>query len=1022
MTTPSSADGALFVRWLSRRVLDDARGTNLEVASFAPAGRLWLGRLGSEEAVQNSRLGERAERLDPCAAGFRVRLSEVDGRQLACLVNFRLWKAEHDEDASGQPAQWVKSREIGVSVGLQTPTQLGRPTVAGAQQFASVMSAAGFVGHAAELRAELELGKQGPELAVTVVNTSPQSVATGDANMYEVVLTADCGTTTPFMLDDLPDSFRYDREVAAYGVNGGVVADAPGVFRTEDASPFEQRRPTYWDYEAGPVPDLSFARLASDPNVPMDELVQRMREWGDAHWSNAILVRRATDEGWSQAMMDAAKAGQDDWNAELKRLARGADLVRTDRDLARAFSLMNEAFATAAGVRHTSWRPFQAGFILGTLDSLLAGSDDRDVVDVLRFPTGGGKTETYLGLLVTAAFLDRLHGKAEGVSAWARFPLRMLSLQQTQRFADVLAAAELIRVREALPGAEFSVGFLVGPGTPNEISSNPGPGMPDPNNPEMPGHFQVLLRCPFCGAASIRMRFDQHSWRLQHVCHNSSCPRMGPLPFYIVDQEIFRFLPTVVVGTLDKAAVISLQAAMRGLYAAPLGKCPAGHGFTYARRSKSPTGCLFPGCDRQPTRLGQTSSVYPPSIRIQDELHLLRDSLGAVDAHYEGLLDHLQSKAGAPAKVLASSATIEGYKAQVKILYRRSARAFPVAGPSAGRSFWATDTPDIARLFLGVAPRGTTLDYAVDRAAESLQRATRDALRTPDTVAREVGIDPRAIPQLVSYYGTDVIYGSTLKDVEATARSFETQFDLHANSVTLTGRTPLDEVRKTLDRLVSPEDDFEERIHLVAASSMLSHGVDIDRLNVMVMLGMPLATAEFIQTTSRVGRTVPGFVLVLHKIGRERDHKVFRSFAPFVANADRLVDPVPITRRSRRVLELTFPGLVMGRILGVHEPAALARSLDSLTTPPRFRTAMARLPIEEGRERTEIEGLLGIAADPLDDALRRDVEEYVREFFRTAQDPVTTARFTSELLARDTMRSLRDVEAQVPVYSRGGGR
>src|SRR4029453_623298 len=101
---------------------------------------------------------------------------------------------------------------------------------------------------------------------------------------------------------------------------------------------------------------------------------------------------------------------------------------------------------------------------------------------------------------------------------------------------------------------------------------------------------------------------------------------------------------------------------------------------------------------------------------------------------------------------------------------------------------------------------------------------------------------------------------------------------------------------------------------------MLSHGVDVDRLNVMVMLGLPLATAEFIQATSRVGRRWPGLVFVVHKIPRERDASVFRSFAPFVLQGDRFVEPVPVTGRSRRVLDRTVAGMMLARVLMLHEP------------------------------------------------------------------------------------------------------
>ena len=328
----------------------------------------------------------------------------------------------------------------------------------------------------------------------------------------------------------------------------------------------------------------------------------------------------------------------------------------------------------------------------------------------------------------------------------------------------------------------------------------------------------------------------------------------------------------------------------------------------------------------------------------------------------------------------------------------------------------------LARRFAGLAPRGVTLEYATDQLTESLQRVTRRAVDDPGGVATAIGIDLSSVPQLVSDYGVDVVYGSNLKDVEAVARSFDTQIQLErpVNAATWTGRTPLDEVRTTLARLVEPEPDFYDRVHLVAASSMLSHGVDINRLNVIVMLGLPLSTAEFIQTTSRVGRMNPGLVIVLHKIGRERDAAAYRTFPSFVAHADRLIDPVPITAKSRRVLELTFAGLVQARLYGLHEPAAIAAGLKQLTKPAPVRKAYGRLPVLESSELDALIEMLDFDG-PLDENLRYDLTRYLREFYRALNDPASAAKWASELFPTGKpMKPLRDVEQQAPVFSRGG--
>ncbi len=1028
MTDLTSTECTTFVSWMLDGVVAEARGDHMQLLPVAPKGRFWLGRVAPEIVVQNSRLGERSERLEPCEIGVRVRPSAVDARSVSCSARFVVW-SEFDGGDQPDADNWRKSEPIEVTAALSTPTAVGPVISAGRSDFEQALAGVGAVGMTCEFHAELELGKDGPELVVTLVNLSPEKLDGWDTNLYEASLTADVGATEPFTLDNLPDSFRYERTVPAYGVNGGVERSSGTTFQTTDVAVRDQPRPAYWDDETGPAPDITFATLADDPMPSVGALVAMAEQWGERHWSDGVLSDRAAEERWDQGMRDQAAEEARAFFDELARLQAGVALLDTDERLRRSFQLANRAFAMSPAVPHTTWRAFQLGFVLANVVSIADESADgpREVVDTLWFATGGGKTETYLLFVVTAAFFDRLRGKREGITSWGRFPLRMLSLQQTQRFADVLAAAELVRREERIEGQPFTLGFFVGNnGTPNKIPTarEHRPGQPDPNDREMPGRYQVLLRCPFCTATSLEMRFDPQRWALDHVCTAAGCPWGGrPLPMRVVDDEIYRSLPTVVLGTLDKAASVSMQAAMRGFYGPPAGRCPQqGHGYTYAPRSKTPSGCLFPGCSTQPAALAQDSALYAPTIRMQDELHLLRDSLGAVDAHYEALLDALQTHYGSTPKIIASSATLAGHDEQVAALYRREGRTFPRPGPRVGHSFWSRDTDDLARRFAGVAPRGVTLEYATDQLTEALQRVTRRAVDEPGSVAAETGLSVDLLPSLVSIYGVDVVYGSTLKDVEAVARSFETQIQLPRplNSATLTGRTPLDEVRTTLSRLTSPEADFYDRIHLVAASSMLSHGVDINRLNVMVMLGLPLATAEFIQTTSRVGRSHPGLVIVLHKIGRERDAAVYRTFPSFVAHADRLIEPVPVTAKSRRVLELTFAGLVQARLYGIHEPAAIATNLKQLTLPASVRRAFARLPVLEPAELTALVTMLAFTG-ALDENLRQDLQTYLREFFRALNDPASTAQWVDDLFPTGKpMLSLRDVEEQAPVYSRGG--
>ncbi len=1023
-----------FLGWLLENVIREARGDLYQRLTVGPEGRFWLGRLAPEIVVQQSPLGERAERLFPCALGIRVRPSELDGRTLHCTARMAGWREIADHRDGPDDYKWEKTTTVEVTVDFPAPKRPDEVSKAGRLEFAQAFTSASADGLAAEVQAEIEIGQQGPELVVTVVNISPEEIQGLDTNLYEVRLSVDVGPTVPFSLDALPDSFRYDRLVAAYGINGGVDRRAAtNVFSTSDYAQGNQYRPTYWDDSSIPSqPDLTFVGLARDPLPRLRSLLTDLERWTAQNWNVGVLKVRADQEVWSSDMMELARSEADRARQEVDRLRVGIGLMETDGELRRAFSLANEAFGNTVSIDYDSWRPFQLGFVIANIASLspTTAEAERQILDTLWFATGGGKTETYLLFTLIAAFFDRLRGKKHGISSWGRFPLRMLSLQQTQRFADVLAAAELIRQREELQGDRFALGFFVGAaGSPNRIAKQEdnrslgGVTNVGLRDHEELGKYQILIHCPFCATSKLEVLFDEAKWALEHNCTNPSCPwGQRPLPFFIVDDEIYRWLPTVVLGTLDKAANVSRQAAMRGFYGSPAGYCPVpGHGFTYAPRVHSPRGCLYPGCREQPLSLPQGHNLFGPTVRMQDELHLLRDSLGSIDSHYESLLDDLQVYWGSRPKLIASSATLAGHSQQARALYRREGRMFPIPGPQSTRSFWVQDSDRLARRYIGLAPQGVTLEYANDQLTTTMQEAVRRALREPSQVAMEADVPEQAIQDLVEAYGIGVVYGSTLKDVEAAARSFEAQIPLDdLNSETLTGRTPLDEVRMIIERVKNPETAFPDRIHLIAASSMLSHGVDLDRLNVMVMLGLPLSTAEFIQTTARVGRAHPGLVFVMHKIVRERDAAIFKTFPSFIKHMDRLVDPVPITSKSRRVLELTFSGMEMGRIQGIHEPAALARGLRPLTTVRGLRQAFTQLQINESDELHAMIRALGFEG-ALDSKLRQDMEQYFREFYRALNDPADSAQWPSDLFpGGGPMLSLRDVEKQIPVYSRGG--
>ncbi len=318
------------------------------------------------------------------------------------------------------------------------------------------------------------------------------------------------------------------------------------------------------------------------------------------------------------------------------------------------------------------------------------------------------------------------------------------------------------------------------------------------------------------------------------------------------------------------------------------------------------------------------------------------------------------------------------------------------------------------RRFVAIAPRGSTLDHVTDRTIAILQSSIRAFAADPRPVCESEGINPMHVDRLVSVYGTDVVYGSTLYDVEAADRSLASNSALDITSVQLTGQTDFDEVRATLERLENPEKDFAERIHVVTASSMLSHGVDIERLNIMTMLGLPLSTAEFIQTSARVGRRYPGLVHVLHKIARERDAQVFRHFSSYVLHGDRFVEPIPITRRSRRVLELTMPGIVEARRLLVWEP----RAAGALTLIKWLQEYVRGSGITPATQAAEIVGLLGLDHE-LDERLVTDIHAWIDHWSANLEAPGPGIRWPNELGPTSPMISLRDVEQTAPIRDKG---
>jgi hypothetical protein len=1005
-----------FVRWLNERMIRIACGSDRSAANDRPFDRIWLGRLAPETVAAASGRDARLDRMEPCAIGFRIRPQTSSPWEIQCSASFFVWKR-------GANRSWQKIGPVQVQFRENVDPGAG-PVSCGQSAFARAFAQLNATGLSAEVQVAAEKTDEiGAVLTVTLVNTSDEEPDSPyDPRFYEAQLSISGLKTAPFKLDPLEDAFRYERVVPAYGVNCGLRVNG-GVFTTEDAPTCDKMRPVFWGTDEE-EPDLEFTTVARDPAGLGAKLLASLRRWGRRVWSPEALAARASLRAWTPGMQNAANAAAVQFWAEVDRIERGVQLLAEKPLIDRSFKLMNEAMARLAKKKnYKGWRPFQFGFLLANLNTLTGATEDRDIVDIVWFATGGGKTETYLGLLMTAAFHDRLRGKSTGVTAWSRFPLRLLSLQQMQRFADAVAAADMVRTDHGIGGSPFSVGFLVGDGaTPNRIrrpEQREGSRY-DPDDPNFPGRFRMLRQCPYCGNAGLKMGFDTGSWTLQHRCGAAECPwPEKALPFYIVDEEVFRFLPTIVVGTLDKAASIGMQQAMRGMVGAPRGQCSRPtHGFTYNPSGQTPTGCLVPDCRDPVNPLPMDKSFFGPTFRLQDELHLLRDSLGAVDGHYEAVLDGVQEEVtGLRPKILASSATLSGYTKQSDVLYRRVARVFPQPGPAPDEGFWSVPSNELMRRYVAIAPRGATIEFAVDRLVSELQIAIRELAKDPAPICANLNIEARYADFLISQYGTTVVYGNTLRDLDAVTRSSSTQLvgvEGKVNPVSLTGRTEFEQVARILDALQEGDErrPFDERIHLITASSMMSHGVDVDRLNIMIVLGLPLTAAEFIQATARVGRRWPALVLVVHKMGRERDAGVFRLFEKFVEQGDRFVEPIPITKRSRKVLERTISGLEMSRLLHVHAPTFPGR----FTTVQDVRNKVEMGAIDPAAEKDAIVRYLAFDSVSEEEHIKDVADTLDRYFDRLSSPGIQSFTWYGKVWRKQPMTSLRDVEEQVPVH------
>jgi hypothetical protein len=811
----------------------------------------------------------------------------------------------------------------------------------------------------------------------------------------------------------------------------------------------------------GALADSAAGRAALAP------LVTAYRAWIEARKKDAAKLdgdRRETAE--ELVRLAGVAAG---------RIERGIDLLVKDSEALHAFRVANRAVARALRKRlrieTPRWRAFQLAFFLLNLPGLADPLDpDRAVVDLLFFPTGGGKTEAYLGLAAFTMVLRRLRDSGDeglagaGISVIMRYTLRLLTLDQLGRAAGLVCALELERRENPARYGRwpFEIGLWVGKAaTPNVLGFKGYKGAGDArskvrqfkNDPKGKPSPIPLENCPWCGTRFGPQSFtllpnDDQPRELRIVCANFECDftRDNPLPIVAVDEQLYRRLPAFLIATVDKFASLPWVGTSGVLLGGADRRDVAGF-----------YGAAEPG---KGTRLA--ASLPPPDLVIQDELHLISGPLGTMVGLYETAIEALcvrqiEGRAVRP-KIIASTATVRRAQDQIQALFARSlTQIFPPPGPDRRDSFFARTVPASeapARLYLGIASQGRNPKVLMRKAWLALmgaaERAYRDAGGHRNTAnpadpymtvvgyfnsLRELGGARRILEEEVQ--NTIKAYGGRKRIGEE--RGLFQDRKTFSEVMELTSRVSTDKVAEARRRLEAPFHD-EQRVDCAIATNMISVGLDIQRLGLMVVLGQPKTHAEYIQATSRVGRDEkrPGLVVTLLNIHKPRDRSHYERFRHYHETFYRSVEVGSVTPFSARALDRGFAGALVGlarhALPPMAPPQGAERIADARTALERrllddFFARVRQQPFADEAERDErLRSVQNRIVDLLDSwrkifedyraaGVTMQYQKYEQKQPRPLLREMLDATFESEHHRKfRANRSLRDVEPEVNLF------
>ncbi|KHO26831.1 helicase [Mycolicibacterium setense] len=768
---------------------------------------------------------------------------------------------------------------------------------------------------------------------------------------------------------------------------------------------------------------MSFLSNATDEELAanLGRLVTEYREWIDRLSTNVQNDEAGVEDGLKAVAEEHVARAR----IAAERMQNGIDLIVADSDAGRAFRLANAAMqmqrarqdwvrSGAVGAvgdgAEQSWRPFQIAYILLNLPGLAdADHEDRDVADLLWFPTGGGKTEAYLGLVAFTIFHRRLKDpETLGVAVIMRYTLRLLTIQQFERATMLLCSLERLRQRENdLGDRPFSIGLWVGQGaTPNtlvearkSLRDLADRGELNEKNPVQ------LTQCPWCGQDLNETHYSvvkSADERLRIACGNSSCDFRDGLPAYVVDQDIYRVRPELVLGTVDKFAQMAWNEKVRNLFA-------------------------------------RDGIGTPPSLIIQDELHLISGPLGSIVGLYEAAIDaacgQLTSEGvirGRP-KVIASTATIRRADRQIRAVFNRRAEQFPPPGIDPDQSFFAEPAPRDqhgTREYVGVMAPGTSHATLMVRVYAAILQAAHDLAGSPETR------DPYWT--LLGYFNSLRVLGSANLQVQDDVKA---RLELVASrklasarplrpAVELTSREPsanIPRILKSLERDVTSGAAND----VVLATNMVSVGVDIDRLGLMAVMGQPQSSAEYIQATSRVGRQHPGLVVTIFNAARSRDRSHYENFVPYHQALYRAVEATSATPFAARARDRALHGVLisLARLLvndlAANESAHKATvRYDEITQLAEFLEQRAQAvtdPEEAEDTKNQLGELLEVwakAAESRPDMQYNNTRDYDDSLLVPSDVALTDddIEYSTREVPWPTLRSMRDVDAESALF------